>query len=195
MALTFTEQANLVGGTVDGATDGEGLHSHLFFDAVRGLNNISTKVNNFAHYAQGMNGGVVTRAVVGSGHQIMMAQFPAMVPPWRARMLWIAGVSCSAGEILGAKVYLSPAIYTGPDPDSEAFNPDFLVNASSSTVSLAITSGYGLADDSTVGIAPVPRQLFLQGNFATYGAVVVTLTLDDDSTASLCDFTCWFAPQ
>src|SRR5678810_767400 len=101
MARTFTEQVVVYndgsGGSSGLTGDGEGLHSMLFHDACRGLNNMAVKCNNFGQYAQGLNTGFISRGISGAGYQMFIGQFPVLIPPWRQRMLWTAGVEVTDG--------------------------------------------------------------------------------------------------
>lgn len=212
MARTFTEQASIqvngAGGSNGWTGDGEGMHALIAFDNVRHLNNIATKVNNFGVYAQGIGGGAIFRSYDGDGgdpREVFMAQFPIVIPPWRVRMLWTAGVTVASGTIEAVTTYLSPAMYNGAAVEqfnvglvtpTPAFDSTFILGATSSAVSMSsLASGYGLAVDSSTGVSTIPSQIKFNGIRPMRGVVVVTITGGDDSGFYLNDYSCWFNPE
>jgi len=192
---TFTEQANtaLTSGSTAWDADGEGLHSELFFDAVRGLNNMAVKSGNYAVYAQGIASGKIQRGYTGAAREVFMAQVPVIVPPWRYRLLWTAGVTAVSGSITSVTTYISPVLYNGPASTFDATN---IRRSSSEVISMGgITSGYALADASLSGIAPVPSSIVVSGDSQTIAYVIITITGGTTSTFTLRDYACWFSEQ
>jgi hypothetical protein len=151
MSKTFTEQGYLPNSTVTWDSDGEGMHSLLPYDFVRGLNNLGTYVNPHAHFVADALGGASTLVASVNGREYMFIQVPLYIPLWATRVVWTVGAHCTLVSLASVTVYLAkdPYITTGATPFSSA---NLTAGFKSSTKTLSLTPGtYGLADDSSTG--------------------------------------------
>lgn len=208
MAFTFTEQANLPPASANSLTaDGEGMHSLVPHDLVRGLNNLGTYVNNHLHYVQGSPAttlhlsGRVSVTYTGTARECFLLEVPVFAPLWAVRMVWTAGARCVAVSQSNVKLYLAKTPYIGSA--SSAFDTTLLATGyKTRTVSVSITTGqYSLADDSSTGITPIDDNattLFSPGigsNTKRKGYAIVTATGGTNATVGVEDITLWFLPS
>ena len=215
MAITYTEQGNLPPiptAALDAASltaDGEGMHSLIPHDLVRGLNNLGTYVNPHVHYVQGasltsLTGamGVVQVAYTGTTRECFMLQIPLLCPLWAKRMVWTVGATCTAVSLSTVKVYMSRDPYTGVAGVSGAFDTTKLgTGYRSRSVSVGLSAGsYGLADDSSTGITPIDSDVSRdfnpgatsRGKRGAYA--IVTATGGTNASLEIDDCSFWFLP-
>lgn len=218
MAITLNEQISIYppgggSGTTDWLDDGEGMHTLVPLDLIRGLNNLGSYGSNWMQYVQQSNvgsggstdpnGESIVTPTAGPG-EYMVFQVPIVVPQGALQMLWAAGVthaSANPDVITAAKVYLSKFPYTAGALSSTLFDPTTLVTTSGAVVSsTALTSGwfgsnsYNFTlgtltgqDDATVGDN-------IGNGSANYSNLIFTLTCSSVSSLvmGVKDFTCWF---
>lgn len=207
---TFTEQGGLLSSNLD--ADGDGMHSLIPHDLVRGLNNLGTFVNPFVHYAQSGSfnsisnaTGLVSVTYAGASSERYMLQIPVRIPFWAVRMLWTVGARGMGATTLNTiTTYLSKTPYIGPDGNDGVFNAlGMTTGYLSRSVSMSLLTGgsYALADDSSTGITPMSSAVYglidSNGESKTMalGYAIVTATGGASATVQVNDCTFWFAPS
>jgi hypothetical protein len=210
MGKTFTEQGTPPSSNID--ADGDGMHTLIPYDFVRGLNNLGTYVNPHIHYAQSGSynlstgaSGLITVTYVGASSERYLLQIPVIIPFWAIRMAWVVGARGMGATTLNTiTTYLSKTPYTGPDGNDGAFNAAGMTTGYlSRAVSMSTLTGgaYELADDSSTGITPISGSLYQlidsngESKTMALGYAIVTGTGGASATIELDDFTCWFLPS
>jgi len=210
MSKTFTEQSTPPSTNID--ADGDGMHSVLPYDMVRGLNNLGTYVNPFIHYAQSGSwnsstgaSGLVSVTYTGASTERFMLQIPVVIPFWAVRMAWTVGARGMGATTLNTiTMRLSKTPYTGPDGNDGAFNAAGIATGSlTRAVSMSLLTGgaYALADDSSTGITPITSDLYqlvdTNGESKTRAITyaIVTATGGTSATVEVDDVTIWFLPS
>lgn len=205
MAKTFTEQCGLPQQSLAG--DSRGMHANIPFDYVRHANNLATYCNPHVHFFHGASDDTTNArllmGITGAACEVFMCQIPLSVPPWAGKMLWTAGVSGNGGSIAAVTVYASPFPYMGVGgTNGSNLGPFDLFNLthgySTRSISISVADGaYGLADDSTTGLAVLDhcfRQYEGAGTTLVTYAILTITSASSDAGVELRDFTCWFQP-
>ena len=207
---TFTEQLNMP--VTAETADGQGMHSLIPHDFVRGLNNLGTYVNNHMHYVQGSGASMTVNAFTaingrmqnfytGASREMILFQVPVFAPLWAVRMAWTSGARCVAVSMSTLTVYLARDPYFGDA--TSTFDVTLLSSGYLSRVasSLGLTTGaYGFSADTT-GITPIDNgctRVFSPGqgrDTKRKGYLIVTGTGGTDATVAVEDFTVWFLPS
>ncbi len=216
MTTTFTEQLRVPPASNAWDADGEGMHSLIPFDLIRGLNNLVTYCNPHLHYVQNSNNdlGIFHVAYTGAGHECFIVQFPLLVPLWAVRAAWTAGAgpnAISGSSLSAVTLYIAADPYTGiaglsgggDATSAGAFDTTNLTPGYGARTKLTtVTAGnYGLIDDSGTGIAlgNAMTRFISDGavgvNTKRLGYAILTATGGTSCALQVYDISVWFLPS